>query len=45
MRHTPLLRKEKRARRTKKVCHYVDMFSINLAAAKSNKAGEGNRGN
>ena len=45
MRHTPLLRKEKSARPTKKVRHTVHVFLINLAAAKSNKAGEGNRGN
>jgi len=45
MSHPPPLRKEKSARRAKKVRHYVHVFLINLAAAKTNKAGERDRAN
>lgn len=45
MRHTPPLRKEKSARRAKKVRPYVHVFLIDLAAAETNKAGERDRAN
>ncbi|MGI9403344.1 MAG: hypothetical protein ACR2OF_02400 [Hyphomicrobium sp.] len=45
MRHAPPLRKEKSARRTKKVCHFVHVLFIDSAVDGTATAEKVDRGN